>query len=355
MRCFQLYVLVVEIRMNNIKHILISRTDNIGDVILTLPVAGILKKNFPNAKITFLGREYVRDVVAHCTYIDDFLDWDALSQMKESDAVAKIKSYAFDAVIHVFPKKQIGILMKKAQIPYRIGPSSRFYYWLTCNKRVYFSRKKSNLHEAQLNLHLLKPFNIEFNNDLKYLPDMTGFTCKELSPPHLQSVFVSNKFNLIVHPFTNAHTREWPISHFIKLINALPAEKFNIIVTGSKKENEVIQAKIMPYCLHAINLAGKCGLNEFIQFIAHADGLVANSTGPMHIAAALGIHTLGLFPITKGMDINRWSPLGEKAEVLIADPKCNAPTCAAMNDCFCMESITVEQVKNKIMMWLSEG
>ena len=337
--------------MNNVKHILISRTDNIGYVILTLPMAGILKHYFPDVKITFLGREYVRAITDHCAYIDDFLDWDLLSQMKESDAVTKIKSYAFDAAIHVFPKKQIGILMKKAKVPYRIGPSSRFYYWMTCNKRVYFSRKKSDLHEAQLNLNLLKPFNIELNNDLKYLREMTGFSCKEPLPSHLQSVLAPNKFNLIIHPFTNGHTREWSVSHFIQLINELPVEKFNIIITGSKKENEIIQEKIMPHCSHAINFAGKCSLNEFIQFIAHADGLIANSTGPMHIAAVLGIHTLGLFPITKGIDINRWAPLGEKAEVITANANCQKPTCVAVNDCFCMESITVEQVKNVIVRW----
>src|SRR3990167_10039375 len=107
--------------MNNIKHILISRTDNIGDVILTLPLAGILKKQYPNAKITFLGRDYVRAITEHSAFINDFLSWDALSAMNEADAVAKIQSCHFDAVIHVYPRKVLGILMKKAKVPYRIG------------------------------------------------------------------------------------------------------------------------------------------------------------------------------------------------------------------------------------------
>lgn len=338
--------------MKNIKHILISRVDNIGDVILTLPLAGILKKNFPNVKITFLCRDYVRAIIEHCDHVDDFLDWDKLSQMKQSDAVAEIKLHAFDAVIHVFPKKIIGVLMKKAGIPYRIGTTNRFYCWFTCNRLVRFSRKKSDLHEAQLNLNLLKPFHLKFNTDLTYLREMMGFSCNEPLSPHLQSLLIPTKFNLIIHPFTNGHTREWPVSHFIALINQLPRDRFNIIITGSKKENSLIQDQIMPHCPQVTNFANQCNLRELIQLIAHADGLVANSTGPMHIAAALGIHTLGLFPITKGMDINRWAPLGKQVEVITANPDCQKPTCIAAHDCLCMESITVDQVKNKILEWL---
>jgi heptosyltransferase-3 len=338
--------------MNNLKHILISRTDNIGDVILTLPLAGILKQHYPNVKITFLGRDYVRAITEHSAYIDDFLSWDMLSGMSESDAVAKIQSHQFDAVIHVYPRKSIGDLMKKAKVPYRIGPASRFYFWFRCNKLVRFSRRKSDLHEAQLNLNLLRPFQLKPNDDLLYLRDMMGFSSKKPLPSHLQSLLVPGKFNLIVHPFTNKNTREWPLSHFIEFINQLPPEKFNIIITGSEKENSIIQEKIMPHCPNVINAAGKSSLSEFIQLIAHVDGLVANSTGPMHLAAVLGIHSLGLFPLTKGMDTNRWAPIGEKAEVIRADPNCQQGTCAAVRDCFCMESITVDQVKQKILSWL---
>lgn len=339
--------------MHNVKHILISRVDNIGDVILTLPLAGILKQYFPNVKITFLAREYVRSIVAHCAYVDAFYSWDALSAMSQSDAVEQIKSHAFDVVIHVLPKKQIGMLMRKAYVPYRIGPSSRFYYWLTCNKLVRFSRRKSELHEAQLNLNLLKPFNIALNDDLNYLHDRMGLRPADPLPAHLRSILQPNKFNLIVHPFSNGHAREWPISHFIALINQLPRDKIHVIISGSQKESEAIQNKMMTQCSDVTDISGRCDLHEFIQLIAHADGLIANSTGPLHLAAVFNIHALGLYPITKGIDPNRWAPIGKKAEFLTVDPNCNAPSCRDINDCVCMESITVEMVKNKVLGWSS--
>jgi ADP-heptose:LPS heptosyltransferase len=218
---------------------------------------------------------------------------------------------------------------------------------------VRFSRRKSELHEAQLNLNLLKPFNIALNDDLNYLHDRMGLRPADPLPAHLRSILQPNKFNLIVHPFSNGHAREWPISHFIALINQLPRDKIHVIISGSQKESEAIQNKMMTQCSDVTDISGRCDLHEFIQLIAHADGLIANSTGPLHLAAVFNIHALGLYPITKGIDPNRWAPIGKKAEFLTVDPNCNAPSCRDINDCVCMESITVEMVKNKVLGWSS--
>ena len=334
------------------KQILISRTDNIGDVILTLPMIGILKQHFPNLKITLLARDYVRAIAENCTHIDAFESWDALSAMSSSDAILCIKKLNLDAVIHAFPKKQIAKLMKQAQVPLRIGTSRRFYHWFTCNKRVNFSRKKSDLHEAQLNLKLLSVLDLNTEYDLKTVSTYIGLHCADNLPSNLSEKIKSDRFNLIIHPFTNGNTREWPISHFIALIQALPSDRIRIFISGSEKEREKIEKEIMPHCPSTINLAGQCDLNDFVKLISNCDGLVANSTGPLHIAAALGIHALGLFPITKGMDIKRWAPIGAQAEVITADSNCQNILCAEKQDCLCMESITVAQVKNKIMEWI---
>ena len=336
---------------SDIKHLLISRTDNIGDVVLTLPLAGILKQQFPEMKISFLGRDYVRAIVEHCAYVDSFFSYDALTQLSHDDAIAEIKTQAFDAVIHAFPNKKVATLMKQAGVRERIGTSHRIYHWWTCNERVNFSRAKSDGHEAQLNLKLLKPFQFEINDDLQHLNDCLGLECKEPLPPHLKSLLKPDHFNLIIHPFTNGNTREWPVSHFNALIRQLPRDRVNVIVTGSQKESHVIQDRMVSQCPDVTNAAGHCSLRELIQLIAHADGLIANSTGPLHIAAALGIHALGLFPVTKGMDSKRWAPIGKKAEILAANPNCESPRCRAKHDCLCMESITVDQVKSVILNW----
>lgn len=345
-----------------INHVLISRTDNIGDVVCTLPLAGIIKSRYPNCKITLLARDYVRAIATHSKYIDDFLSWDILSKQTEADAIAFIQSKKIDVVMHVHHDKIISQLMKKAKIPYRIASVSRSYHWSPtlsrsyqwrlCNKLTWFDAKKTGFHEMQRHLGLLKPLKIKAKNDLDYLHSMMGFGCDQSLPDHLRSVLHTEKFNLIMHPFSHGHGREWPPSRFVELIQALPKDRFHIILTGSEKEKQRIQNEIIVHCENAVSVAGCCNLDELITLISKSDGLLANGTGPMHLAGALNKRTLGIFPFKRTIGAECWKPLGNNAETVIADPNCQEITCVDKKDCYCMKSITVNQVKEIIMRWL---
>ena len=58
---------------NEPKNILIVRTDRIGDLILTLPLAGLIKKQYPDSKVSFLVREYTKNIVSNHPYIDEVI------------------------------------------------------------------------------------------------------------------------------------------------------------------------------------------------------------------------------------------------------------------------------------------
>src|SRR5687767_12014805 len=109
--------------MQNIKTIVISRTDSIGDVVLTLPVAHALKEKFPGCKIIFLGKTYTKPVLECCTSIDEIICWDEIMQFDNRKQLDLFKSLNADCLIHVFPNKQVASLTKKAGIPLRIGTS----------------------------------------------------------------------------------------------------------------------------------------------------------------------------------------------------------------------------------------
>jgi len=146
--------------MTSIKKIIISRTDSIGDVILTLPVAGVLKKANPRTEIIFLGKKYTRDVVESSLHVDFFMDWDDIQKNEKPEQIRIFKDIHADVIIHVFPVKKIAHLAKKANIPLRIGTTGRLYHYFTCNKLIPISRKRSDLHEAQLNLKLISSFSV---------------------------------------------------------------------------------------------------------------------------------------------------------------------------------------------------
>ena len=158
-----------------IKSIILSRTDSLGDVMLSLPMAGAIKKHNANIKVIFLGRTYSKPLIETSEFIDEFINFDELLKENESTQLNIFRNLNTDAIIHVFPNKEIAKLAKKANIPLRIGTSHRHFHLFTCNNLLKIGRKNSNLHEAQLNLKLLRPLKIKYEFSLEEIPDMYGF------------------------------------------------------------------------------------------------------------------------------------------------------------------------------------
>ncbi|NVN95401.1 MAG: glycosyltransferase family 9 protein [Bacteroidetes bacterium] len=326
----------------NFKRIIISRTDSIGDVILTLPLAGILKKNYPNAYILFLGSAYTKDVIECCEFIDEFIDWTAISKLPEKEAITAINLLNADTILHVFPRKEIAIIAKKVKILNRIGTTNRTFHWFNCNKLVRLSRKNSDLHESQLNIKLLKPFKVKTDYNLSQIAFFYGLDKIQILPEKFKALLDKEKFNLILHPKSKGSAREWGLENFASLIELLPVDKYNIFISGTSEEAALMQSEITDKYDNIIDLTGKLTLTEFIAFIAQADGLIAASTGPLHIAAALGKVALGIYPPIRPMHPGRWMPVGKYAHYFVNKKTCI--DCRKTMDCHCMKSISPEEI-----------
>ena len=325
--------------MNIPANILLSRNDGIGDMVLMLPMAGILKANFPEIKIAVLGKKYTKALVDACVYVDEFVD--------EEDYFSKeilISGVKPQAIINVRTNKKVALRAKELKIPLRIGTTSRIYHWFTCNKLVPLRRKTSLLHEAQLNLQLLVPLGITKTYSIEAL--QTYFGLQNLPPleQQYQKLLKHDKFNIVIHPKSQGSSREWPIGHFTTLINMLNEEKFNIILSGVEKEKLFVKQIIDGLNKPVINLTGKLPLGQFITFLKNCDGIVANATGPLHLGAALGIHAFGIYPPIKPIHPGRWAPLGSKAHVFVLDKNCN--DCKNdKNFCSCVNAIMPIEIK----------
>lgn len=339
------------------KTILISRTDNIGDVILTLPMLGIIKKYYPDSRIIFLGKTYTKPILQLCDSIDDIIYWDELSKKTENEIITIFNDYNIDVAIHVFPNKTIAKLIKKVGIKVRIGTSHRFFHFFTCNKRVKFSRIKSNLHEAELNINLLKPLKIKNEFPVKELYKYYGIRQPSLTDDNIiidyyhqtksiDSFFDEAKINLVLHPKTKGSAREWGIENFGKLIEALDTTKYKIFITGTKVEGEMMRNFLYDYQDIITDVTGVFSLEQFIYFLSKTDGLVAASTGPLHIAAMLNKYVLGIYAPMRPIFPKRWAPLGQNTEYMVTEKVCNQ--CKHSNFCECIQSITPDAVKTKI-------
>ena len=331
------------------KHILISRTDSIGDVVLTLPMAAALKQCFPDAKISFLGRRYTQPVIEACPAVDQFVEREAFLR-GTPEGLATV-----DVIIHVFPDPEVAARAKALRISLRIGTRNRTYHWWTCNKLVELSRKNSDLHESQLNLKLLKPLSCKADYTLREVASLLQL--KPVAPLSEAAQEILQKApgpKIILHAKSQGSAREWPTQNFAELAHQLHEAGITVFLSGTEGEREALQPLVDQTTGVAHSIAGLMSLDVFITFINACDGLVAGSTGPLHIAAALGKVAVGLYPPIRPMHPGRWGPLGMRAAALAAGKNCE--NCRkAPESCTCMEKITVEQVTAEVLAGLARN
>lgn len=295
------------------RKIVLSRPDKIGDVILALPLAGVIKRQWPDAHVTFIGQPYTKDIINASQHVDEYIAYDdVVMNSALSDA-------GFDAIVHLLPNKAIAFKGMQAGIPIRIGSNRLWYHWVTCNHRLNQARRHSGKHQSELEAELLQPLGITPQNK-EALYECLGFTPAAVALPddverHLND---EKPFKLILHPKSGGSAPEWPLNHYLQLVQNLPQEKFKIFITGTASEGSSIESACSELfeAENVIDLCGKLTLRQLLHFIDRSDGFVAASTGPLHVAAACGKKVLGLYSNYVSAHPNRWMPLGKKISVL---------------------------------------
>lgn len=325
------------------KRVIISRTDSIGDVMLTLPMCAWLKEQYPTVEILFLGKGYTRAIVEAYSKVDQFIDWNEFINQPKTETAQNFRALNADAIIHVFPNKEIASLAKKVRIPMRVGTSHRSYHLLTCTHRLNFTRKKSDLHEAQLNFELLKPFGIIELPSLDEVIASTSF----LSVPkvELPAEFSQLKDYTILHPKSQGSAKEWPLDNYIALTKELTSKGKKVVFTGTEDEGKKFRNEI-PVGDNVIDTTGKLTLEQLMSLIYGASNLVACSTGPLHIAGFYGVNTIGLFSPKRPIHPGRWMAIGTKVTALVFDERCEL--CAKRKPCNCIEKISIAAVLEKM-------
>lgn len=326
--------------MPEAKKILISRTDAIGDVCLTLPVCEALKAAYPQAELTYLCRSYTRAVVACFEPIDQVLLLDELQQLDDQARNKVLGQY--DVVLHLFPNKVVAKWCKQARIPLRIGTAHRFFHLFTCNSRPRFSRKRSELHESQLNFKLLAPLGLTRVPSIEELNATLHFKA-----PQIPSALAARDWSqaVLLHPKSNGSGVEYPLERFIELALVLTAKGYQVYFTGTEAEGQLFRAQLAQHP-ELIDVSGQWDLTTFIGVISKAKALVACSTGPYHLAGLSGIRAVGLFASRKPIHPGRWAALGKGASALVFDPNCQR--CAEGRACTCVAEISIDHIADAL-------
>ncbi|MFC2130359.1 glycosyltransferase family 9 protein [Bacteroidota bacterium] len=319
--------------LNNANRIAVVRTDRIGDMVLTLPLCNAIKKNFPNAELSVIARNYTEPLLYKSPALDNYVFTDDF----EKGIKDVFTSNKYDAVFFPRPRFDEAAAAFKAGISLRIGSGYRAYS-IFFNHRVFEHRKSSERHEAEFNTRLLSSI-----TDKEY---ETQLVKPIIDKKYFNSVAEILKENcielddtfIIIHPGSGGSAYDWDAGNFGLTAKTI-SEKTNakVIITGIQSEAEKCRI-VETNCPGSVNLCSKINLNEMIALISKAKLLIANSTGILHIAAALDIPVVGLYPNAPHLSQKRWGPYSKKAVVL------NPPKSSDKNICDNMSLIAVDEV-----------
>jgi ADP-heptose:LPS heptosyltransferase len=301
------------------KHILVSRTDKIGDLILSLPVFQSLRKAFPDARITALVSAYAKEVVQGHSAVDsvEVIDpRDGIGPLTE-----RLKELNADVFIALYPRPQLALAAWLAKIPIRIGTAFRWYGFMF-NPSVRMHRHHGDRHEVEYNLHLLRPLGI--NESAAPIEWPVTAEQKKMAAGLLQSRGITPETHYVaVHPGHKGSALNWSIYRYSEVIARLCQEKdLRVVVTGGLEETGLIAQLTSLLNFYALEnkpvyLIGECTLKQLAAVYQRADCFLSGSTGTMHIAAAVGTPTVALFcPISETTPV-RWGPWGNEAVVLM--------------------------------------
>jgi heptosyltransferase-2 len=342
--------------LQHLKRILVVRTDRLGDVILTLPMLPVLRKRFPDSHIALLLRAYSSGLVEGNPYLNETLLYDdAERRIPFGEMLKTIRDRHFDAVVLAKPTPRLAWLMFRAGIPLRVGTGYR-YYSLLFNRRVYEHRKDSRRHELEYNLNLLREIDCPIDGEPEFLLVIPKEVEAKVDSLLSLAGIEPRREVFVIHPGTGGSAKEWPAKYFGQLAARLLAEReAQIIVTGVKGEEEKISEIVKLTHGKAVPLVSRLSVKELAAVIKRARVFISNSTGPLHIAVAVGTPVVATVPQLTSMSPARWGPYTSMKRVLVPDRPDDCSECSAGNDqCSCMKSIPVDRVYDAVCSLLAE-
>ncbi|MBW2984847.1 glycosyltransferase family 9 protein [Candidatus Woesearchaeota archaeon] len=341
----------------DIKNILVIQFWGIGETILTLPAINALRLKFPKAKISILATQRNKDVYESFEGYNklELIDLGVFSIIKfiinnhrKFDLVVDMEEYLNISAI-------IALFVGKKTVGYSHGVRSLLY-----TDKVKYDDKQ---HVSKTFLDLVKKLGIK--SEVISLEKLkVSQKDRQVVEALLNKLKISKKDLIIgIAPGAaeSAKSRIWSGNRFAKVADKL-IEKYHakVIFIGAGDERNLIGNVQDSMKNKSFNLAGRISLKQTFYLIEKCKLFISNDTGPMHMAAAQGIKTMGLFGPNLPV---RFGPFGKKNISIYEGKVCEYSPCINVHkgrvpDCLfmkrsgnyqkCMNAIEVDDVMKAV-------
>ncbi len=275
----------------NVQNILAIVFWGIGSSVNTLPVLKALKRKYPKAHLSVLAPTKNAALLYKNKYVDNviLIDMNIFSLFK---VIRQIRG-KYDLVIDMEHWLNISAILSFLASSYVIGFSNKFRAILYSDKIPFDPEKHAALNNMEL-AELTKSYHLEKLEKIE-----TTKVDQRFVQMFLKQHGMNERKELIIGLCPGSGgtiiERRWPKERFAELADMLAAKyKTKIIFVGSADEQQLIQ-DIQRMMHHPSASAAGFTLGQSIALIDCCHVFISNDTGPMHLAAAQGIKTIGLF------------------------------------------------------------
>lgn len=328
------------------KRILIIRTDRVGDVVMITPIIRELRKKFPDSFIATLTNPNTADILLNNPYLDLSIS-DDLKKKSFWNIVRELKKHKFTDGLLVMPTERAAYQMFFAGIKNRIGVGKKLYEVITLMKSVSRNKYIPLRHEADYCMDLARKIGVT-NTDLTPEIFLTEEERKFGKNILLNEGINENDLKIIVHSGSGKSSSNWSESKYFNLIEKILQSKQDskILLTAKEMSNE-FREKVKNMNSNRIYfIDDKINrLRDLICIISASDLLIAASTGPLHLASALKVKTIGLFCHRRMSCVQHWGALGEKAtNIEVSKEYCDNNCSADKENCNFEDGISADEV-----------
>lgn len=336
--------------------VLVARTDRLGDLVLSLPVFEEIKARRPDWQVHAMVGPASVPLVENDPHIDAVWIWSGReSESEKKELAGRLRREGFDAAIVLQYRQELVRLFKQAGIPKRYGPLSKVSSWFLLNRGSWQARSHGRRHEMEHNLNLAHRLTdnwwSQFRGRSGAYPEPRLHLTEgqvEIGQAFRQDEAAGAEIVAFVHPGSGGSALDWEPARFAGVANLLNREPgWKVFITGSAADTETVAA-VAGHLDEGVGvLLDRFSLREFMGVLAAGDLFVGPSTGPLHMAAALGCATVGLYPPVVTMSPERWGPRGPSSRALVPQVACPARRVCLEKKCIlynCMSRIIDSEV-----------
>lgn len=294
------------------RRVLLARCDRLGDVVLTLPAVAAVRAAYPEAELSLLVRPPLGELARMVEGVDAVVE----SEARGAALLSAVRAARPDLAICVSRGAALAWAVARARVPHRVGAGLRWYSPLF-RRRVAERRRGGGRHEVEYALSFAHRAGAAGG------PARFALAVPAAAERGLAAWLADRGLDpggaVLLHPGSGGSCPAWPLERWIELASALVAAGRRVLVSVGPGDAAVAAA---------FDAAGGAardaprfdgGVQQLAALARRVAAVASNSTGPLHLAAALGTPTLGFYAPWATCGAARWGPYSERGRALVAE------------------------------------